>query len=247
MDTLAEGEELVPAEGTYKLLEKMQLEWPCLSFDFLEAPGAVCGAFKYPVSCLLVAGTQADRPEANKLYVMNCHNLPKQKSKLNADLSDCSSDESESESEDEVEAALEFRALNHPGGVNRVRAMPQAPEVVATWSGDERAVFIWDVERELQSVTGTNLKNIPEPNAKPLFRYSGHKDEGYALAWNPHSMGQLVSGDCAGGVTHWQPASGGGWAVSGLHAAERSVEDLQFKKAGNGASTTLAAAGCGDS
>ena len=252
MDTLAEDEELVPADGAYKVLERMQLDWPCLSFDFVEPAGTVCEArVKYPLSCLLVAGTQADRADKNKLYVMNCHNLPKQKSKMNSGLSDDSDDDDSSDSSDEddddQEAALEFRALQHPGGVNRVRSMPQAPEVVATWSGDEGAVFIWDIEREIQAVTGSKIfQNFPDPHAKPLFKYSGHKTEGYALAWNPSFTGQLVSGDCSGGITNWQPAPGGGWAVSDLYThAGGSVEDVQFKKTGTGAVTTLAAAGAG--
>jgi ribosome assembly protein RRB1 len=42
---------------------------------------------------------------------------------------------SDSDDEDEDEPpVMHHRQIAHPGGVNRVRAMPQQPSVVATWS-----------------------------------------------------------------------------------------------------------------
>lgn len=73
---LAEGEELQPDLSTYPLLHSFVPTWPSLSFDVLidrdgyERRG-------YPVSCALVAGTQAQDATANELTIMRWESLGK--------------------------------------------------------------------------------------------------------------------------------------------------------------------------
>lgn len=75
---LAEGEELQPDLSTYPLLHSFVPTWPSLSFDVLidrdgyERKG-------YPVSCALVAGTQAQDTTANELTIMRWESLGKTK------------------------------------------------------------------------------------------------------------------------------------------------------------------------
>lgn len=73
---LEEGEVLAPDLSTYPLLHSFVPTWPSLSFDVLrdndgeERRG-------YPVSCALVAGTQAQDPTANEVTVMRWEGLGK--------------------------------------------------------------------------------------------------------------------------------------------------------------------------
>ena len=246
-DSVEEGEELVAAPGTYKMLHRLELDWPCLSFDFLEGSSSSDEKLRYPLSTCVVAGTQADRPDKNKLYVMRWHGLSRLP-KEEAD-SDDSESESESDEDDAQDAQLSFRAINHPGCVNRVRSMPQAPHVVATWGGDEGKVYIWNVQKELEAVSGAaSTRNFSEPNTPPIFTFAGHEDEGYAMAWNPASTGQLITGDNRGGMFRWNPAQGGGWSVDSVRSGGeggKAVEDVQFKKTGLGAVNTLGVCGGG--
>lgn len=71
---LAEGEFLEPDLSTYPLLHTFVPTWPSLSFDVLrdndgeERRG-------YPVSCALVAGTQAQDRTANEITIMRWEGL----------------------------------------------------------------------------------------------------------------------------------------------------------------------------
>jgi ribosome assembly protein RRB1 len=73
---LEEGEFLAPDLSTYPLLHNFVPTWPSLSFDVLrdndgeERRG-------YPVSCALVAGTQAQDPTANEITIMRWEGLGK--------------------------------------------------------------------------------------------------------------------------------------------------------------------------
>lgn len=73
---LEEGEFLAPDLSTYPLLHSFVPTWPSLSFDVLrdndgeERRG-------YPVSCALVAGTQAQDPTANEVTIMRWEGMGK--------------------------------------------------------------------------------------------------------------------------------------------------------------------------
>lgn len=82
---LEEGEFLAPDLSTYPLLHSFVPTWPSLSFDILrdndgeERRG-------YPVSCALVAGTQAQDPTANEVTVMRWESLGKTRRDESASL-----------------------------------------------------------------------------------------------------------------------------------------------------------------
>ena len=52
---------------------------------------------------------------------------------------------------------LEYKPINHDGGVNRIRSMPQQSNIVATWS-DTKAVHIWDISQHLTALVSTARK-----------------------------------------------------------------------------------------
>jgi ribosome assembly protein RRB1 len=73
---LEEGEFLAPDLSTYPLLHSFVPTWPSLSFDVLrDNDGAERRG--YPVSCALVAGTQAQDPTANEVTIMRWEGLGK--------------------------------------------------------------------------------------------------------------------------------------------------------------------------
>lgn len=251
IDELEPGQVLEPEPGTYKMLHRLEVQWPCLSFDVLpDALGE--NRTKFPMTSYVVSGTQADKADKNKLVVMKWSNLQK----TNKDGIDDEDDEDEisrkykldedSESEDEdndEDPDLEFRMIKHSGGVNRVRAMPQMSTLVASWS-DNGSVYVHNVFAELESLEGRG--KVPGNNA-PVHVFSGHTSEGFALGWNPHQVGQMVSGDCDGGSYLWTPSSGGTWAQSKIlqdsKSSFSSIEDIEFRKVGDNCANIFALCG----
>lgn len=57
---------------------------------------------------------------------------------------------------------------------------------------------IWDFSSYLNSLAelegGGNEGNSSVTNHSPLMKFSGHKDEGYAIDWSPVTTGRLVTG-----------------------------------------------------
>ena len=62
------------------------------------------------------------------------------------------------EEEDGPGPRLHARLLKHHGGVLRVRAMPQQPTLVATWS-DSGTVQVWDVAPQVQEIVAEPKEN----------------------------------------------------------------------------------------
>lgn len=73
---LEEGEFLAPDLSTYPLLHSFVPTWPSLSFDVLRDNDGT-ERRGYPVSCALVAGTQAQDPTANEVTIMRWEGLGK--------------------------------------------------------------------------------------------------------------------------------------------------------------------------
>jgi ribosome assembly protein RRB1 len=226
VDTLGEDEELVPAEGAYKFLHKLELDWPCLSFDFLDTANDV--ECKFPMSVAVVAGTQADRNVGNdKLYVTRWSNL--NKNMKDAETSDASDSDASSEADDTAE--LKWRQIPMSGGTsNRVRAMPQMKSIVAVFSEDAK-VRVVNVQKALDEVNASSSDRGGVLNIEPLSVYGGHEAEGWGMAWNPASVGQMVTGDDAGRVKIWLPAPGGTWeVVDSISTDAGGVMDVAWKE-----------------
>lgn len=68
----------------------------------------------------------------------------------------------------------------------------------------------------------------------PLYTFSGHQAEGFALDWSPVLPGRLVTGDCRQRIHLWNVTDGGGWAVqkAPFQGHTASVEDLQASRGG---------------
>ena len=195
---------------------------------------------RFPHTVYLAAGTQADRAENNKLVLLKMSALRKTK------YDDAASDESRSDDDlaapldaDDADDAADdadvdgdpvvaWKAIKHSGAVNRLKAMPQRNNVLATWS-DAGSVFVWDAQAHIAALDNAALR-APLAHA-PLASLGAHSTEGFALDWSPTVPGRLLSGDCHRAIYLWEKAeSGEQWADGGGafvgHSA--SVEDVKW-------------------
>jgi len=190
-----------------------------LSFDFLIdhlGPDRT----RYPATCYLVAGTQADANFENSVNVIRMGQLGRNRTleQIEDELTGAIDDD---EGQD-LDPTCEHRSHPHTGGVNRIRAMPQRPSIVATWS-DTGNVHLFDVSRSLQTL------NFPceGAGAWTVSTLTGHKTEGYALDWSAVRPGRLATGDCANTIIVWDASIGAGESLK-FQGHQGSVEDLQW-------------------
>ncbi|KAJ9180728.1 hypothetical protein P3X46_008940 [Hevea brasiliensis] len=244
VDKLEEGEELECDPSAYNSLHGFHIGWPCLSFDIVRDSLGLLRT-EFPHTVYLVAGTQAEKASYNSIGIFKVSNIsgkrrelvPTQKTSGDTDM-DTDSSDSDEDGEDEenggsLTPALQLHKVAQEGCVNRIRAMTQNPHICASWS-DTGHVQIWDFNAHLnalaQSEAEVNQGGSSVFNQAPLFKFGGHKDEGYAIDWSPRVTGRLVSGDCKNCIHLWEPTSGATWNVGSAsfigHSA--SVEDLQW-------------------
>ena len=249
---LGADEQLQPDMSVYVMLQEMQVDWPCLSFDVLQRAGRA-ESLDFPLEAALVAGTQADRADRNKIMLMRWTNLHKNQEHDSDHDSDNDNDSDSDADEDTRGPQLLVRSISHAegAGVNRVRALQRDASslVVASWSERGR-VFLWDMSDLYAELYHEDAGDrAPAPQAQPLKRRplgtaGAHKTEGFALDWSRREWGNLLTGDCAGHI-YWTQldAQAGGSQCNGAaftgHAA--SVEDLQWSPA---ESTVFASASC---
>lgn len=200
-------------ESAYEMLHCLNMEWPCLSFDFLTIPTSDT----FPYTCYTVAGSQADIPANNKLYVMKMSGL----SKTFVD------EDEESDDEDELDPILEYKSLAIDDCVNRIRVLQGIPDchVVGVQSGAGK-LEIRDLTNVVKSLDTPGM--IAPKVCDPVFQNAGV--EGYGIDWSRVSPGCLAAGDNLGriGIVRY---SGGAWTVDSEifeKAHDGSVEDLQW-------------------
>lgn len=201
-----------------------------------------------------ITGSQADRPEKNKLTLLKVSDLHKtyvDNSKsfflffyfffliFNLPILD-----SDNESDDEMDTdpIIKHVHVPHHGGVNRIRAMPQVPGIVATLS-DTGSTNIFDLRGTYHAISN-NFSALPPQ--KPIFSFNNHGDEGYAIDWSPTTPGKLLTGDNTGKIYLFSPSNLASnsfssqtqslpaaptpyWSVSSPFIGHKSsVEDLQW-------------------
>ncbi|XP_047330732.1 protein HEAT STRESS TOLERANT DWD 1-like [Impatiens glandulifera] len=242
VDNIEEGEELQCDPSAYNSLHAFHVGWPCLSFDILrDKLGLVRTEFPHTVYC--IAGTQAEKASWNYIGIYKISNISGKRRALvpkSIDEDDDSDEDSESDKEDEGKGGasgapvLQLRKISHEGCINRIRSMPQNPNICVSWS-DTGKVEIWDFANHLNALADSEEgisggAALPPSTQAPLVNFGGHKEEGYALDWSPLVPGRLVSGDCNNCIHLWEPASETTWNVGSNsyvgHIA--SVEDLQW-------------------
>ncbi|XP_059475367.1 glutamate-rich WD repeat-containing protein 1 [Neocloeon triangulifer] len=231
-------EELECDETAYVFLHQAKTGSPCLSFDIVSDS---LGADRpFPLTSYLVAGTQGERKNANHLISIKMSNLRKTLKEEKKEKSDDDDEDSDSDSEAEADELprLDCTMMPHKGCINRVRSAWLGDKVVAaTWS-ELGQVHVWDMTGSLRKLEALGpqdpvlterigLKDQP----KPIYTFSGHQTEGFAMDWCQTTKGMLATGDCAKNIHIWTPKENAtGWIVDQrpLTGHEKSVEDVQW-------------------
>ena len=278
-DPLEEDETLQYDPTAYDCMHSLALEWPCLSFDVLRdaataarvasAAGSTAAAknptssstaaaaaavASFPHTLFLAAGTQAATRSANSLSLLRLGRVGRGKHGPAALRDDDSDDGLSSDSEDDEadRPTLASRRVALSAGVNRVRAMPQHPGIVAAWL-DSGVVSIWDLRQqlgELERMTDAESARLEEKEKRRVTVNNGggkrkavggpasssdflslapvashrHGAEGFGLAWSPGpAPGRLASGDCGGGLRVWEPREGSSSSASASAASTSAL------------------------
>lgn len=248
--TLGKDEVLEPDTTAYHMLHRMNITWPCLSFDILRD---WLGEERrsYPATTYLVTGTQADQARKNEIMVLKLSGLGRmQKGQsgvkssalpiapdfletnkyLNIDDEDDDADTDDSDTEDDP--ILESRAIPVTSTTNRIRTAPhtyQSSEHLVASMHESGDVLIHDVHQHVISfdTPGTTITAN-----RPLATLKMHgRTEGYAIDWSPLSpRGQLLTGDNSGKIYHTSRTDGGGWKTDGkpFTGHSGSVEEIQW-------------------
>eukprot|EP01134_Creolimax_fragrantissima_P001427 CFRG1427T1 len=222
-DAIEDDEELDVDLSAYDMLHSINVEWPCLSFDVIP-DGLGNNRTKFPMTSYLVAGTQAEKAHQNKILFMKMTQMHKTKFDNDSDNSDAESDDDDLDED----AVMTSHHIKHHGGINRVRASPDLPGVVAVW-GETGKVSMYDGSAHIAALD--TPPTVPlNSKMDPIYTFEGHPMEGYALDWSPTVKGRFASGDCQKHIYLWEPTQSGSWSVNKTpfkgHTA--SVEDIQW-------------------
>jgi ribosome assembly protein RRB1 len=84
---LAEDEELDYSNEAYTIFHRLNVEWPCLSFDIIND---LMGLYRteFPMTSYIVAGSQASQNFENRLYVLKMSNLLKTQNDSDSEYED---------------------------------------------------------------------------------------------------------------------------------------------------------------
>jgi ribosome assembly protein RRB1 len=233
IDDLPEGETLDFDESTYITHHAMRTQWPCLSFDIVrDKLGS--GRTKFPMTAYMVAGTQADQPNKNEVLVMKVGDLHKTMREQDDDDNDDDDDDLDDD------PYLLTQSIPHVGGVNRIRSMPQAPHIVAAWS-ETSDVHVYDISSQLAMLDassgatggggGGGGGSSGNNGKSPVYTYTGHPEEGFAMAWSSVKAGRMATGDCSSRLHVWDVVTNTTtWSVnaSPYIGHTSSVEDIQW-------------------
>ena len=217
---LEEGEELQVDENAYVLYHQASLGPPCLSFDIIHDQAK----FNFPLSVTGVAGTQANKMNANSIIVFRMSNLHSVRP-VNED-----EDDDDVEYPDDEKPLLRMAGLSHSGTVNRIKYQMIGPTpVVAAWS-ETGSVGVWNISGLLHKLEKHSKDASRDEGSSVLQTFTGHGTEGYALDWSQTDVGVLASGDCNKNIHVWKPGEGGQWKISerAFTSHTSSVEDIKW-------------------
>jgi len=220
---IGEDEELNFDKSAYVLYHAAETGAPCLSFDII-ADESMQLQNEFPMNCDIVCGTQSfGKP--SQILLMKMVNLSKIEE-------DSDSEDSFIDEDSEKVPVLNTLSFKHTGDVNRIRYAQLADRrIAASWSS-VGSVEIWDLTKHFDTLNNnrTNTQHQTVLDVKPIFSFSGHQTEGYAIDWSPTVPGRLATGSNNKDIHIWQPGEGSMWHVDQrpLNAHTDSVEDIQW-------------------
>ncbi|KAF8473178.1 WD40-repeat-containing domain protein [Kalaharituber pfeilii] len=225
---LGKDEVLEPDPSAYHMLHRMNVTWPCLSFDIIK-DGLGDERRGYPATAYLVTGTQAERTNRNEIMVLKLSGL----NKMPQDGDD-DDDNDDDDSDTEDDPILESRSIPLTTTTNRIRVAPHShtsPEKLVASMCESGDVLIHDIHPHILSFD-TPGYTIPSASNRPLATLKMHqRTEGYAIDWSPLSQrGQLLTGDNNGRIFYTSRTADGGWKTdaSPFTGHTGSVEEIQW-------------------
>jgi ribosome assembly protein RRB1 len=250
---LAEDEELDYSNEAYTMFHRLNVEWPCLSFDIIND---LMGLYRteFPMTSYIVAGSQASQNFQNRLYVLKMSNLLKTQNDSDSEYEDEEENEEESDEYDSDQESVEKRKskssqnkaatlktsepiLEHlyiplNAEVNRVRCMPQNTRICALMCSDA-TLRIFDIQSQFdllnRDVNNANSKIPITGRRDPLKILKSHKNEGFALDWSSVQQGRLGSGDFDANISVHNMQNDGSWKLlNNYKRHSKSVEDIQW-------------------
>ncbi|GIL46834.1 hypothetical protein Vafri_3710 [Volvox africanus] len=175
----------------YDLVVTHALEWPSLTVQWLPDKEIVPG--KDYSKQKLILGTHTSDNEQNYLMIAEVQ-LPLEESELDGRGYDDERNEVGGFGGAHGKVHV-IQQINHDGEVNRARHMPQDKFIIATKtiSAD---VYVFDYSKHPSKPQSDGL-------CRPNLVLTGHKTEGYGLAWSPYMPGHLLSGSDDAQICLW--------------------------------------------
>lgn len=167
----------------YDIMYSRALTWPTLTTQWLpdvkDVPGTSFRTHR------MMIGTHTSNHQTEYLQIAHI-NLPKPPARTLAEYNPATEELGGFGAAKEQINFSVVQKIVHPGEVNKARYQPQNANIIATFSPDHN-VYVWD---------RTKHSSVPQDDSapKPQATLTGHTGEGFALEWNPHTEGQLLSG-----------------------------------------------------
>ncbi|CAG9863015.1 unnamed protein product [Phyllotreta striolata] len=228
---LEEGEELVCDKSVYVMYHQATTSSPCLSFDVIK-DNLGDNRDTFPLTAYVVAGTQSPQAHTNNIIVMKLSNMHKTGKENDDDEEEDSDEEDEDE---EKKPKMAGALIKHQGTVNRIRSTVYGEVVIAASWSELGKVNLWNLTTQLQAVDNdaklVKYNKEQSNTVKPIYTFTGHQKEGFALDWCPTASGTLATGDCKRDIHIWKPGDNlTSWAVDQrpLVGHTDSVEDIQW-------------------
>ncbi|QQP41582.1 Glutamate-rich WD repeat-containing protein 1 [Caligus rogercresseyi] len=218
--------------SAYRVYHQASLGPPCLSFDVIadDLGSGPERCDNYPLSLYGVAGSQASKASSNALVLFKMSNLHS-----TGALKDSEDEDSDVEDEEvsppEKMPQLRMASIKHHGAVNRIRYETLGSNPVAAVWSEKGFVSLWNLRTCLQKLEEAPTSDwYKDPGKDPLYKFTGHAGEGYALDWSPKAPGVLATGDVRSRIHIWRPNDSGSWNVDqrSLIGHRDSVEDIQW-------------------
>ncbi|CAB11602.1 histone H3-H4 chaperone, CAF assembly factor (CAF-1) complex subunit C, Pcf3 [Schizosaccharomyces pombe] len=176
----------------YNLLITRTLTWPSLSIQWLSAMESITE--KAVLKNRLLLGTHAAEGMPNFLQLADL-DLPDFNQTILDPVKHYNEDTGELggySMQHSCKFQISQRIL-HNGDVNRVRHMPQNPNIIATMSSCGNA-YIFD---------RTKYTSMPAEEFLPNISLIGHKKEGFGLSWNRQQNCRLVTAANDSKILEW--------------------------------------------
>lgn len=231
-DEVLEADPLV-----YDMLHNVNLPWPCLTVDIVpDSLGDERRSF--PAAMTVVTATQAPKAKDNELLILKLSQLAKTLEK-----DDDEDDEQDDDDQYGMEPVMESEHIPFRSTTNRVRAGAFQDRVFVATLMEDGDVNVYDVSSQLRSLDVPG-NPVPKNAKRPAYTVRAHGNvEGYGLDWSPVEPGSLLTGDVSGRV-FFSRKTPSGWTTdkSAFHAADQSVEDIQWSRSEK---TVFATGDCG--